>query len=222
MRVQSMIRMWRVSLVLAAGVFAATNGAQAQSKPAKPANPPAEQAQPAQQPPAAAAPQGQGQGQPQPEIAAERFDDWFYRCVGPKGAAAEHVNCEVVQIAQTKNGEEVINVMTVSLSYVTQQNEKKAVMTILTPLNVLLPAGLGFGVDEGKTVTLAFRNCNHAGCWIQSLAPPELIESLKGGKSGLAKMRLLDGKAIDVKFSLKGLANAIKALESGKPPKKAS
>ena len=193
----------------------------AQSKPAKPVNPPVEQVQPAPQAPAAQ-PQAQGQPQPQPEIAAERFDDWFYRCAGPKGAATEHINCEVVQIAQTKNGEEVINVMTVSLSYVTQQNEKKAVMTILTPLNVLLPAGLGFGVDEGKTVTLAFRNCNHAGCWIQSLAPPELIESLKGGKSGLAKMQLLDGKAIDVKFSLKGLGNAIKALESGKPPKKAS
>ena len=105
----------------------------------------------------------------EPHVQSERFDDWFYRCVTPeagKDNAQPQPQCEVVQIAQTKQGRETVNLLTVSVSEIVQDKKKSTVITVLAPQNVYLPGGLGLSIDEQNKVALQYRNCNNAGCWI--------------------------------------------------------
>lgn len=156
----------------------------------------------------------------EPRIASERFDDWFYRCVGSeKEKDKKPARCEAVQIAQTKEGDKAINLLTISLSEVTQKKKKNTVLTVLAPLNVFLPAGLALSVDRHKPVTLRYRNCNNAGCWLQHIVDRKTLARLTSGKSGFAKIRLINGQNLNIKFSLKGLKSALRALQKGKPPK---
>lgn len=164
---------------------------------------------------------------PKSRILSERFDDWFYRCVetgAKKGKKKSVKRCEVVQIAQTKQKKKSVNLLTVSLSEMAQgkSKKKKTVMTILTPLNVYLPAGLGLAFDKKKTIKLQYRNCNNAGCWIQYFVDAKTLRALKSGKAGYAKLRLINGQNLKIKFSLKGLKAALTSLKSGKQPKQKS
>lgn len=158
----------------------------------------------------------------EPRILSERFDDWFYRCVESEEGEKKTTRCEVVQIAQTKQGEETINLLTLSLSETSENKKKTTVLTVLAPLNVYLPAGVALSVDEGKAVTLTYRNCNNAGCWLQHLVTDKFLGELKGGGNGFAKFRLINGQNLNIKFSLKGLPAALKSLQDGKPPKEKS
>ncbi len=46
-----------------------------------------------------------------------RFDDWYYRCAEVKAADGKTVSqCEVAQIAQVKQGEENVNVLTLAIA----------------------------------------------------------------------------------------------------------
>jgi invasion protein IalB len=159
----------------------------------------------------------------EPRILSERHDDWFYRCAQPaSGADSSQTRCEAVQIAQTKQGEETVTLLTLSLSEVTQDKKKSTVLTVLTPLNVFLPVGLELTIDKGKPATLQYRNCNNAGCWIQHLIDDKTLAALKSGESGFAKIRLINGQNLNIKFSLKGLKEALKALQDGKKLEKKS
>lgn len=159
----------------------------------------------------------------EPRILSERFDDWFYRCAESGEGDKKTTRCEVVQVAQTKRGEETLTPLTLSLSETSGENKNKtAILTVLAPLNVFLPAGVALSVDQGKAVTLTYRNCNNAGCWLQHLVTDTFMGELKGGEAGFARFQLVDGQSLNVKFSLKGLPAALKSLQDGKPPKEKS
>ena len=166
---------------------------------------------------------------PKARILSERSGDWFYRCVetgAKKGKTKSVKRCEVVQIAQTKQKKKTVNLLTVSLSEMAsgkaKKKKKKTVMTILTPLNVYLPAGLKLAVDKRKSVKLQYRNCNNAGCWIQHFVDAKTLRALKSGNAGYAKLRLINGQNLKIKFSLKGLKDALSSLKAGKQPKQNS
>ncbi|MDH7793817.1 invasion associated locus B family protein [Ochrobactrum sp. AN78] len=90
-------------------------------------------------------------------------------------------------------------------------------MTALVPLNVVLPIGLGLAADSKDVVTIPYRNCNQAGCWAQQKLDPKMLGALQKGTSGEARLRLMNGQNINLKFSLKGLTKALAELQ--KPTK---
>jgi len=159
----------------------------------------------------------------EPRIQSERFEDWFYRCVTPEASKEQpqpKAQCEVVQIAQTKQGKETVNVLTISVSETVRDNKKNAVLTVLVPQNVHLPSGLILSIGEQSKVTLHYRNCNNAGCWIQHAIDGKSLEALKSNEAGFASLHLINGQNLNIKFSLKGFKEALQALESDKHPKK--
>jgi invasion protein IalB len=160
-----------------------------------------------------------------PRIQSERFNDWYYRCVTPearKGRPHPKTQCEAVQIAQTRKGKQTVNLLTISVSEAVHGKKKNAVLTVLAPQNVHLPSGLGLSIGEKSKVTLHYRNCNNAGCWIQHVIDHKSLEALKSNEAAFANMRLINGKRLNIKLSLKGFAKALKALESGEHRKKKS
>lgn len=158
-----------------------------------------------------------------PAVQSTRFDDWFYRCVDVKAADGKALQqCEVVQVAQVKQGDEDVNVLTLAIAKTAPEAGKKPsdndlLLTALVPLNVVLPIGLGFAADGKDVVTVPYRNCNQAGCWAQQKLDGKMLTALQKGSTAEARLRLMNGQNINLKFSLKGLTRALAELQ--KPAK---
>ncbi|WP_273726744.1 invasion associated locus B family protein [Brucella gallinifaecis] len=158
-----------------------------------------------------------------PAVQSKRFDDWYYRCAEVKAADGKALSqCEVAQIAQVKQGEENVNVLTLAIAKTAPEAGKKPsgnelLLTALVPLNVVLPIGLGLAADGKDVVTIPYRNCNQAGCWAQQKLDQKMLAALQKASAGEARLRLMNGQNINLKFSLKGLTKALKELQ--KPTK---
>ncbi|WP_236016314.1 invasion associated locus B family protein [Brucella endophytica] len=160
----------------------------------------------------------------QPAAAAPRvtkFDDWYYRCADVQSAGGKAVpQCEVAQIAQVKQGEQNVNVLTLAIAKTAPEEGKKEgglLLTALVPLNVVLPVGLGLAADGKDVAALAYRNCNQAGCWAQQKLDAKMLGALEKSDAGEARLRLMNGQNVNLKFSLKGLSKALAELQ--KPSK---
>lgn len=155
-----------------------------------------------------------------PAVQASQFEDWFVRCVDMKTAEDKTVKqCEVVQIAQVKQGEENVNVLTLAIAKTAPAAGKKPsnndlLLTALVPLNVFLPIGLSLRVDEKDLVTIPYRNCNQTGCWVQQKLDGKMLASMQKGSAGEARLRLMNGQNINLKFSLKGLTKVLAELQN--------
>ncbi|MEJ2228978.1 MAG: invasion associated locus B family protein [Alphaproteobacteria bacterium] len=57
---------------------------------------------------------------------------------------------------------------------------------------------------------------------MQYFVDAKTLRALKSGKAGYAKLRLINGQNLKIKFSLKGLKAALTSLKSGKQPKQKS
>jgi invasion protein IalB len=158
-----------------------------------------------------------------PVTRSTRFGDWTYRCARMKAAGSKTVEpCEVVQIAQVRQGSGNANVLTLAFAKAAGEGGSKTsggslLLTALVPLNVVLPIGLGLAADDKDVVTVPYRNCNQAGCWAQQKLDGKMLAALQKGSAGEARLRLMNGQNINVKFSLKGLARALSELQ--KPSK---
>lgn len=155
-------------------------------------------------------------------ISTERFDDWSYRCGEIALEDGKSVSqCEVVQVARVKQGEEDVSLLTLAIAKTVPEAEAKGkkqqdaalLLTALVPLNIFLPAGFGLDVD-GKAITdTSYRNCNQAGCWVQQRLEPATLAALQKGQMGAARLRLMNGQNVTIRFSLKGLTAALNKLK---------
>lgn len=149
----------------------------------------------------------------------ERFDDWTYRCGDLAAGDGKTVRqCEVVQVARVKQGEKDVDILTLAFARMTPASDAPAgkadnlLLTALVPLNVHLGSGFRIDADNAAVLNAAYRNCNQAGCWVAAEVEPAMIAALEKGQTGNAHLRLMTGQGVNVKFSLKGLTAALKAL----------
>lgn len=175
----------------------------------------------AQQAPSAAAATPQPQQASEPQVRSVQYQDWFYRCVDMKAADGTIVpNCEVAQVAQVKQGDTDVNVLTLAIAPTAldpvKKDKKQApdlLLTALVPLNIFLPSGFLIEADGSSITEISYRNCNEAGCWAQQKLDAKVVGALQKGTSGGARLRLMNGQNINIKFSLKGLTDALIALQ---------
>lgn len=151
----------------------------------------------------------------QPKV--QKFDDWFYRCV--EGAGSKSVRqCEVAQIQQVKSGEQAVTVLTLAIAPTAPKKGKgkpDLLLTAIAPLNVFLPDGLRLSAGGRDILKISYRNCNQAGCWAQQRLDQKTLAAFRKAKDAAGHFRLVNGQSVNIKFSLKGLARAIDALEKG-------
>ncbi|PST17595.1 invasion-associated locus B family protein [Mesorhizobium plurifarium] len=153
------------------------------------------------------------------EAAARRFDDWHHRCAGVTVAEGKTITqCEVVQVARVKQGEEEVNVLTLAFAKADPNKAGKKdagglMLTALVPLNVYLPAGFGVDADGKQVADLVYRNCNQAGCFAEKRLAPAAITALSKGANGAARLKLMNGQNVAITFSLKGLTAALVELD---------
>ena len=160
-------------------------------------------------------------GEISPSVITQRFEDWTYRCgeVAVEGKTVSQ--CEVVQVARVKQGEEEISLLTLAIAKTApgtgepaeNESDESLLLTALVPLNIFLPAGFGLDVDGKVVADTAYRNCNQAGCWVQRRLEKAMLSALRKGQMGAARLRLMNGQNVTIRFSLKGLTAALGKLK---------
>jgi len=152
-----------------------------------------------------------------PKVASQAFSSWLYRCQEVAAPAKTNQACEIVQEMVVQKDDKSIPVLTMAFARA-EAGAKSHVVTILAPLGVQLKPGLQISADDGKPVTFDFQYCDQRGCWIAGEKGDALLAMLKQGKTGAAKMTLVNGRNLTINFSLAGLGMGVAALDSGKTP----
>lgn len=89
-----------------------------------------------------------------------------------------------------------------------------AVLVVTAPYDVLLPAGMGLVLGNDKPRAYPYQLCNLAGCVVQIPFDDNLRNAMLNNDQGKLLFGSLNKKIVAVVFSLKGFADAEKALEA--------
>jgi invasion protein IalB len=145
--------------------------------------------------PAPAAPAGVGR----PEV--KTIGDWMVRCFPVTSPGP----CDIYQELDDQRTRQ--RVLSFSIAFIPSLNRHGIQITV--PLEVAIQKGLTIVTDSYTSPVLKFRYCDRTGCFVQMPMDNATIESIS--RSGPdAKVRIFadNGKAYDLKFSLKGFAAA--------------
>jgi len=184
----------KISLAIALALGLAAPVAQAQDATATPAAPAA---------PAAAAPAASGDG-PGTTYIASTSDDWQVQCLR---TADGKDPCEMFQLLKDKDGNKVASISIMALP---KGKEAVAGITITTPLESLLTAGVALQIDSQKPITLPYNFCSKVGCFSNvALKANELDLFKKGSKIAMVVVPVAaPDKKVDLTISLKGFTKA--------------
>lgn len=130
---------------------------------------------------------------------------WSKQCT--RDGAGREV-CYVEQYAIAGN----TVLLNVSMAFAGQGGRARLIMT--APLGVQLIPGLVMTIDGGKPVTLPFESCHAGGCRMIVELDEQSLDQIRRGASMTVRFVAADGKALDIPVPLKGLAAALKQLQS--------
>lgn len=131
---------------------------------------------------------------------------WSIICDTPPGATAEV--CAMQQMVISQDRPE----MGLAIAVLRTADNKAEVLTVLTPLGVLLPNGLGLTVD-GKNIGRAyFARCYADGCRVEVILDKPLLDALSTGKTAVFSVFDSPEEGIGFPVDLNGFAQAFAAL----------
>jgi invasion protein IalB len=187
--------MKRFVLVLLMGTLLAPGALQAQGKSdsskAAPAAPAKGKAAPAAKPPAL-----------QKEW-KEAFDDWILACV--QGADGKK-SCAISQTL-SNSSRQMIGAISIG-----KDKDGKFIANLRTPLGFAVNEGLKLTIDTQSGVALPVRTCLSNGCLGIIALDQKMVGQLKTATQLGVTMQSLQAKPVVIKFSPKGLPNALAQL----------
>lgn len=194
-----MFRSARLFLIAAAGIAIAGAGlmpspaaAQQPDKPAAPRRPPQTQNQPKEQDEAV-----------KPREVSGLTLGWIKHCaeVGTPPSPA----CVTQQEVRNDKGDFIA-----ALALEEPAGNARKRLAILVPLGGWLPSELGLRIDDGKRIEAKYDTCLANGCFASLTATPDLLKSLRGGKT--VTVTLIEGfslQPIDLKVPLDSFVAAV-------------
>jgi invasion protein IalB len=154
---------------------------------------------------------------PVQKLFVQNFGDWSYRCLATASPGQPvATTCFVQQQLVISNNGHTSPLLTVTFF---KGSTKGHTMNILTPLGVALRAGVEMSVDNGKSASSSYSFCNSNGCVVLGAPAYAITKDVRTAKTGHAKIGLMNDKPLTINFSLKGLSQALAALDSGVMPR---
>lgn len=148
-----------------------------------------------------AAPQGQKPLQPSEE---KLFKDWTVRCY----PVASPTPCEMLELrVAKKSGQRVLGLL---FAYMPARDAH--ILQISVPLGVSLANGLVVNADPYKSGVLKFRRCDQMGCYVETAVGNDIIAQMAKGSKGQIGIVTVDGRPINLAFSMDGFSEAHAAL----------
>ncbi|MDB5359836.1 MAG: hypothetical protein JWO51_1133 [Rhodospirillales bacterium] len=152
-----------------------------------------------------------------PRLITQRFGAWLYRCqeATAEGKPKRSI-CELAQDVAVEQDGKAKTLMTIVVG--PTANGTGHGLTALVPLGVRLKPGLGLAIDDGTAQSIAYDYCGPRGCWVTGAPIDALVPGLKAGKTGRAKLVMLNGREITIEFPLVGFAAGLAALDGDHVP----
>jgi len=123
--------------------------------------------------------------------------------------------CAMEQIFNNDQGEPVISMTIFKLHGETDENGQpiEAAASIIVPLGIFLPAGIGLQIDSGVTRAVPYERCLPVGCIVRAPISNETVQQMKAGS--VAKVIILNapGNGMEGPLSLSGFTAAFNSLQ---------
>ena len=146
-----------------------------------------------------------------PKTTSKDYDDWQMECTVPDKTTKKA--CHIFQRIVLKE-RKLIALTALVVMVKAPTGEPITVLRFIAPFGVLLPAGLTFGIDDGKQETLPFQICAQRGCITDMKLEKEAVDKLKASKEIRTFYNIPGQKdAFKVTISLKGFSPALDALK---------
>jgi invasion protein IalB len=149
-----------------------------------------------------------------PRVTSQSFANWIYRCQQPvTDGRPGAVSCTLAENVIVNQAGKAVPVMTIAVTPGAQGAGYG--LTFQVPLGVRLRQGIGVSADDGAPQLFSFDYCGPRGCWADGAPADGLLQALKRGKVGRAKLMLFNGRPLVIEFPLAGLAEGLAALDGG-------
>ena len=147
--------------------------------------------------------------QPAAETVKATHGAWDVVC-----STAKPDQCVMRQFGKNAEGNNVIDLRIRKLEGVTANDGTSvpAMIVIVAPLGVLLPAGVAIKIDAKEPRGAQFDVCLPSGCAMQQPVNDALLAELKAGNTVTVLLIAAPKREIKVDVSLKGFTKAYKAL----------
>ena len=135
------------------------------------------------------------------------YGDWQMRCETPPGAQAEQ--CALVQNVAA---EDRPNLSLLVIVLKTADKRSRILRVVVSPLGVLLPAGLGLRIDDKDQGRAGFVRCLNTGCIAEVVMDDNLINALKAGQNATFIVFQTPEEGIGIPISLAGFGDGLDKL----------
>ena len=134
---------------------------------------------------------------------------WEIRC-----AAQQPNSCAMVQTGNNAEGQPVVQTLLRKTPGLTGPNGQAvaAVMEVIAPIGVFLPAGVGIKIDGADIGRGVYRVCNPQACLMTEPVQEDFISKMKGGANATIILTRPDGQTTDISISLSGFTKAYNSL----------
>lgn len=141
--------------------------------------------------------QGQGQGQGGAEQ-AQSGPPWSTRCSSNSRETAP--DCQIEQRAVVTETGQLLLLVTIGVS----GSSREPVMTVRTPLQLFLPAGVAMDIDGRDAAKLDYQTCDQNGCYARTAVSNALLESMFKGLKLNITLETMARQKVKVPMSLSG------------------
>ncbi|MGG7568007.1 invasion associated locus B family protein [Rhodovulum sp. DZ06] len=134
---------------------------------------------------------------------------WDVVCA-PNGA------CAMTQTGKSPDGQDMLKVTLRKVPEVTADSGQTVdtVFVAVSPLGVMLRAGMALQVDGGQVERLPYEACDRGGCIVQTLVLPKFVDNFKKGVTATFTLTIPGNKQVSTDISLSGFTAAYNSLKA--------
>jgi invasion protein IalB len=132
------------------------------------------------------------------------FQDWRLSCP-PR--TTKTASCMMQSAIMQKGTSNVV----AELNVAPKDKDQSDTLTIVTPLGVVLLAGVKLQIGSGNSKVVQFKTCLQMGCVATLPVDGGLADALSKNDGGVITIMTADGKSVPLNFSLHGYRDAVAA-----------
>ena len=134
------------------------------------------------------------------------FGDWTIRCDAIADGAEQ---CALTQAVEAEDRDDVwLN----AYAFRPADSEGTTLLSILVPLRVILPKGLGLRIDDAELTVFDYVTCSVEGCLASINLTEAMITAMREGTEALFVIYFEDATGIGIPISLNGFGDGLDAL----------
>jgi len=140
-------------------------------------------------------------------VKEETFGDWLYTCVEPPGG--DPIRCAISQEISRAETNTIL-----FLWRIAEDGSGGLVSYWQTPTDIHVDRGLTLDAGTPKPLTIPFQTCTTKGCQATAKLGSDFLQTLSTTTKAKVTLYLLTGRGVAIDLSVKGLPEALSALQS--------